>query len=75
MWWIFVTFLNSDWSKYSFSEKNLGLKVTSWLSDIAKKYGRLKDAPKFFDSLNDGVKKPDFLSTVGSGWKTLENIR
>ena len=27
--------------------------------------------PKFFDSLNDGIKKPDFLSTVGSGWKNF----
>ena len=33
----------------------------------------LADAPKFFEFPNEGIKNPDFLSTVGSGWKNFEN--
>ena len=31
----------------------------------------LKLAPRFFVSENDGGKKPDLRSTVGSGWANL----
>ena len=48
-------------------KKILGLKVKSSLSEMAKKYGIFIEAPKFFESLNEGIKNPDFLLTVGSG--------
>ena len=67
----FVSFLYSVWIKNSLSEKILGLKVKSSLSEIAKKYGIFMDVPKFFELPNYGGKKPDFLFTVGSGWKNL----
>ena len=46
----FPSFLNSLWSKYSVVEKNLGLKVKSSLSDMTWKYGKLTEAPRFFES-------------------------
>jgi hypothetical protein len=30
-----------------------------------------KDIPRLFESLKLGIKKPDCLLTVGSGWKNL----
>ena len=48
-------------------ENIVGLKVISLFSEITLKYGSLKDEPKTFDVLNFGIKKPDCLSTVGSG--------
>ena len=35
---------------------------------ITLKYGTFIDVPKLSELAYDGVKKPDFLSTVGSGW-------
>ena len=35
----------------------------------------LTEFPKIFELFNWGLRKPDCLSTVGSGWKNFENIK
>ena len=63
--------LNSFWNIWKFFEYKTGLKVKSLFSDRTWKYGTLIDEPKTFELLTFGSKKPDCLSTVGSGWKNL----
>ena len=66
-----LEFLKACW----YSPKNNGCSLTNNLfvivkflsSLIAQKYGIDTPDPKFFVSENDGGKKPDLLSTVGSG--------
>ena len=53
------------------STYNLGVNVKSLFSDITLKYGICKAVPKVLVSENLGIKKPDCLLTVGSGWKNL----
>ena len=67
----FVTFLYSEFKRIELWEKNLGLNVKSSLSEIAKKYGIDKCAPVLVLSAYVGIKKPDCLFTVGSGWKNF----
>ena len=41
--------------------------VQSLFSEITWKYGALIEDPRTFELFNLGIKKPDCLSTVGSG--------
>ena len=55
--------------KYRFSEKkNLLVKVKFLSSLIALKYGIVMLGPKFLSTENEGIKNPDLLLTVGSGY-------
>ena len=62
-----VSFLYSVCSKCSLVENVCWVNVKSSLSDMAKKYGMLKEDPSFCELENCGIKKPDRLLTVGSG--------
>ena len=63
--------LNSFWKRASLLPKNWGENVISLLSEITWKYGTEIESPWELELLIFGIKKPDCLLTVGSGWKNF----